>query len=128
MSDLVYKPNAIVSITKEFTFDSCHYLKEYEGKCQNYHGHTYKLQVTVKGKCDYRGMLIDFGDLKTIVKDEIIEYLDHNDLTKQLSFNTTAENMIVWIFDCLKANLPSEVTLDEVKLWETPTSFATYRG
>lgn len=135
MNNLVYNKDALVSVTKEFTFDSCHQLKEYNGACARLHGHTYKLQVTVRGKVNNIGILVDFKDLKKIVNERIIGDLDHYNLNDKLYFNTTAENMVVYFFDildkyfrelCLKEERP--IFLDEVKLWETPTSFASYKG
>lgn len=110
-------------ITKEFTFDSAHKLEWYKGKCNSLHGHTYKLQVTIQGKLNKNGIVLDFEDLKRIVQEKVLEKLDHqylNDLIK----NPTAENIIVWIWE----QLENDLNLYELKLWETPTSFATYKG
>lgn len=129
-SELVYTNDAVVEVTKEFTFDSCHQLLEYIGACARLHGHTYKLQVTLKGKLNDIGMVLDFKDLKKIVKDGIISMFDHYNLNDKMSFNTTAENMSVYIFDLLTVALIEDenVAVTSVKLWETPTSFAEYRG
>lgn len=114
-----------ISVTKIFTFDSAHNLMNYEGKCKRLHGHTYKLEVTVKGYPDYRGLVIDFGDLKLIVNEEIVEKLDHQYLNDVLDFNTTCENMVVWMFGRLEPKLSSDrYCLEKIRLWETPTSFA----
>lgn len=134
-SNLVYKRNAIVEVTKEFTFDSCHQLLDYVGACERLHGHTYKLQVTLEGVPDKRGIVVDFKDVSKLVKKGIIEPLDHYNLNDKLDFNTTAENMSVYFFDymdCVIKQL-SEVEkryikVTKVRLWETPTSFATYKG
>jgi len=110
-------------LTKEFTFDAAHKLIDYQGKCKNLHGHTYKLQVTIQGKIQKDGMILDFSELKQIVEQEIIFKVDHsyiNDLLKQ----PTAENMIIWMWDKLIKKLP----IYELKLWETPTSFVSYKG
>jgi len=111
-------------ITKKFTFDSAHKLINYEGKCKNLHGHTYTLFVTIKGEInDTTGMVIDFGEVKKIVKESVIDVLDHayvNDFIDQ----PTAENMIVWIWK----KLESKLKLYKLELWETPDSFATYYG
>ena len=134
-NDLVYNEGAIVSVTKEFTFDSCHQLKEYVGACARLHGHTYKLQVTVEGELDKIGMVVDFKELKAYVDGMIIKSLDHYNLNDKLWFNTTAENMVVYFFELLSKFFieVSEregryIALTEVKLWETPTSFASYKG
>ena len=131
MTRLLYNEKALVEVTKEFTFDSCHHLLDYVGKCANPHGHTYKLQVTLKGTLDNIGMVLDFSILKKVVKERIIEKLDHKDLNKELHFNTTAENMCVWIFDKLNNDeriIKSKAKVVKVRLWETPTSFAEYKG
>lgn len=128
---MVVNKNALVSVTKEFTFDSCHYLKMYEGKCANLHGHTYKLQVELFGDLDSRGMVVDFGDIKKVINELIIDNVDHKNLNEVYSFNTTAENMVVYFYEIISAYLRGinhDIHLLSVRLWETPTSFATYRG
>ena len=127
--NLVYKSNAVVEVTKEFTFDSCHQLLGYKGACERLHGHTYKLQVTVKGTPDYRGMVLDFKELKSICKLHIVEHLDHYNLNDKLPYNTTAENMVVHFYDIIKRHLEdTNIEVVSVRLWETPTSYAEYRG
>jgi 6-pyruvoyltetrahydropterin/6-carboxytetrahydropterin synthase len=119
-----------VLISKEFTFDSAHHLHCYEGKCQNLHGHTYRLQVIMSGRTDDRGITIDFSDVKSITKRHVIDRLDHQYLNDVLPLmNTTAENMVVWIYEQIQAALELEYTdsailLEEIRLWETPTSYA----
>lgn len=119
-----------VLVSKEFTFDSAHHLHCYEGKCQSLHGHTYKLQVVMRGKVDHRGITIDFADIKRIAKERVVDRLDHRYLNEVLPpMNTTAENMVVWMYEELAAALREEglhpaVRLEEVRLWETPTSYA----
>jgi 6-pyruvoyltetrahydropterin/6-carboxytetrahydropterin synthase len=119
-----------VLISKEFTFDSAHHLHCYEGKCQNLHGHTYRLQVIMSGQTDDRGITIDFSDIKRITKENVIDRLDHQYLNEVLPLmNTTAENMVVWIYEQIQAALEQEyehsaVRLEEIRLWETPTSYA----
>lgn len=129
--DLAYNTERYVEVTKEMTFDSCHNLLNYKGACSRLHGHTYKLHVTVKGIVDSRGIVIDFKELKSLVSTHVVEFLDHQYLNANMQFNTTAENMVMFFYDLLKLhikNLDDNVYLVEVKLWETPTSFATYRG
>lgn len=117
--------NKFIDVTKIFTFDSAHKLENYDGNCKYLHGHTYKLEVTVRGKTDYRGMVIDFNDLKKIVKEKVINKLDHKYLNEIFDFNTTCENMVVWIFNVLdKALGTEEYFLKKIRLWETPTSYA----
>jgi 6-pyruvoyltetrahydropterin/6-carboxytetrahydropterin synthase len=139
-----------IRVTKEFNFDTAHALHNYDGLCKNIHGHTFKLWVTVLGtpiedsNNTKNGMVIDFGELKKIVKDEIIIPLDHacllfkehdniEDLQKLKSkyiifdFQPTSENLVIWIVEKLKKKLPSSVSLIKVKLSETPTSLAEWR-
>lgn len=116
-----------MQVTKEFTFDAAHYLTKYHGKCENLHGHTYRLHVTVDGEVGEEGMVIDFKDLKDLVKEKILNRLDHSDLNKTFE-NPTAELIAVWIWNELK-NEPAlgGTKLYEIKLWETAESFVTYR-
>ena len=119
-----------VYVTKEFTFDCAHFLNGYEGKCALMHGHTYKLQVTLYGTPKDNGILMDFSEIKKLVEEEVINKLDHTCLNDFFgTFNTTAENLVVWIFDQIeRAVLFKGVSVDNVKLWETPTCFTEYRG
>lgn len=112
----------MVTVTKEFTFDAAHHLKEYVGPCANMHGHTYKMHVTVAGDLDETGMIVDFNDLKSIVQDAVISRFDHKCLNEVLDYNPTAENMALDILHTLN---DAGLNVVEVKLWETPTSFAT---
>ncbi len=111
-------------VAKEFVFDSAHKLKWHKGKCKNLHGHTYKLQILVEGKLNKQGIVIDFGDMKKIIKREVIEKLDHRYLNEIIK-NPTAENISIWIWEELKDKIKD---LKEIRLWETPTSFAIYNG
>ncbi|RAP78003.1 6-carboxytetrahydropterin synthase QueD [Paenibacillus montanisoli] len=122
--------NRRVIVSKEFTFDSAHHLHLYEGKCKSLHGHTYKLQTILSGKTDHRGLTIDFADMKRIAKERVIDKLDHRYLNEVLPpMNTTAENMVVWIYEQIHHALIEEghypnIRIEEIRLWETPTSFA----
>ena len=123
--------NKRVMVSKTFTFDASHHLHCYEGKCKNLHGHTYKVIFGISGFTDEVGLVIDFGDIKDIWKNEIEVYLDHRYLNETLpKMNTTAENMVVWIYEKMKAALETKFSLDRglrmeyVRLYETPTSFA----
>lgn len=118
----------MLTVTKEFTFDSAHFLTQYHGKCENLHGHTYKLHVTVEGELDDESMVLDFIVLKNIVKEKVLSKLDHNNLNNIFT-QPSAENILIWIWDQIKEDLEGpNYKLYELKLWETPTSFATYRG
>lgn len=123
-----------VLVSKEFTFDSAHHLHAYEGKCKNLHGHTYKVIFGLSGFVDGRGLMIDFGDIKEIWKTEIEIFLDHKYLNETLPpMNTTAENMVVWIYEKMAAALEDREYLYDgarvefVRLYETPTSYAEAR-
>ncbi|MGR9047142.1 6-carboxytetrahydropterin synthase QueD [Halobacillus faecis] len=120
-----------VLVSKEFTFDAAHHLHCYEGKCKNLHGHTYKVIFGVSGFVDDIGLVIDFGDIKKIWKEQIEVHLDHRYLNDTLpKMNTTAENMVVWIYEKMEEALkndPNQCRVEFVKLYETPTSFAEAR-
>jgi len=141
----------IIRISKEFNFDMAHALLGYDGLCRNIHGHSYTLVVTVKGKpildgsSPKLGMLIDFKDLKQLVKTNIIDKFDHalvlneetpDELKVQLSrnydkiiytpFQPTTENLIADFAGHIKALLPSHLELISLRLRETETSYAEW--
>ena len=114
-------------ITKIFTFDGAHQLPDHPGKCKNLHGHSWQLEVSIFGQIDSNtGMVMDFGDLKNIVNEKIINILDHSKLNDTLE-NPTAENILVWIWDQIDGELKSGGTnlLQELTLWESTDSKAT---
>lgn len=123
-----------VELTKTFEFDSAHYLEEHSGKCRMLHGHRYKLEVTVTGPVKSvepgrsdSGMIIDFGVLKEYVRDAILLVCDHEFLNDAFEY-TTAEVMVCTMFGWLRTELAQnepDVTLVQLRLWETPTSYAT---
>ncbi len=120
-----------IEVVKEFTFDSAHCLPAHPGKCKNVHGHTYKLQVGFKGPINPEtGMVIDFGNVKEIVKDLIIDKLDHA-MLNEVNWSgfpketPTAENMVEWIVGVLSGAI--EVPVNSVRLYETPTSYAEWK-
>ncbi len=141
-----------IRITKQFNFETGHALYGYDGKCRNVHGHSYKLSVTVIGNpiTDTShvklGMVIDFGDLKKIVKEEIVNQFDHAtvfnkntphvELAKELTkrghnviladYQPTSENMVIDFAQKIKARLPENIKLHSLKLQETETSFAEW--
>ncbi|MBY0134022.1 6-carboxytetrahydropterin synthase QueD [Bacillus cereus] len=128
--------NKRVMVSKEFTFDAAHHLHCYEGKCKNLHGHTYKVVFGISGYVNDIGIAIDFGDIKEIWKNEIEIYLDHRYLNETLPvMNTTAENMVVWIYEKMTEALTKGYRAEEykgarvefVRLFETPTSYAEVR-
>jgi len=122
-----------VLVSKEFTFDAAHHLHHYEGKCKNLHGHTYRVVLGLSGYTDERGLMIDFGDIKKIWKQKIEIHLDHRYLNETLPpMNTTAENMVVWIYEKLAEALLDEPSyngacVEFIRLYETPTSYAEAR-
>lgn len=125
-----------VLVSKEFTFDAAHHLHAYEGKCKNLHGHTYTVVFGISGYPDEIGLVIDFGDIKQIWKEHIEIYLDHRYLNEMLPpMNTTAENMVVWLFEQMESQLQSDAyrerysgaRVEFVRLYETPTSYAEAR-
>ncbi len=141
-----------IRITKQFSFETGHALYGYDGKCRNVHGHSYKLWVTVIGipindttNVKY-GMVIDFSDLKKIVKEEIVDVFDHAtvfnkntphvELAKELSdrghnvllvdYQPTSEMMTIAFAEKIKNRLPENVKLHSLKLQETETSYASW--
>jgi 6-pyruvoyltetrahydropterin/6-carboxytetrahydropterin synthase len=132
--DLKYHSRRVM-VSKEFTFDAAHHLHEYEGKCKNLHGHTYRAVFGISGYVDEIGMMLDFGDIKDIWKEKIETYLDHRYINEMLPpMNTTAENMVVWLFEQMERELQErnikgnqEFRVEFVRLFETPTSYAEMR-
>jgi 6-pyruvoyltetrahydropterin/6-carboxytetrahydropterin synthase len=114
-------------VSKEFSFDAAHQIVDYNGKCEQLHGHTYRLRVSLKGERAPDGMVLDFAELKRVVKERVLSRLDHgflNDIDEQ----STTENIAAWIWEQLEEPLRGErYRLHEVVLWETATSFVTLR-
>ena len=139
----------VVRITKEFKFEMAHALYGYDGVCANIHGHSYRLWVTVKGEVKNKnghkkdGMLMDFTDLKSIVKPEIVDKYDHSlvlnansphadlDLSAfnkvyYLDYQPTSENLVLDFANFIQKQLPDGVDLLKVVLSETVSSFAEW--
>lgn len=142
----------IIRLTKEFSFEAAHMLEGYDGLCREIHGHSYRLFVTVKGEPreDARdpklGMVMDFGQLKRIVNEQIVERLDHSftmrdtpiahTIIEQLGgrfakvvltpYQPTCENMLGDFAERLKAALPEGVSLYSLRLHETASSYAEW--
>ena len=116
------------SIRVESNFSSAHNLRAYKGKCENLHGHNWKIEALVeRPEVDKTGMVLDFTDLKSKLND-ILETLDHkyiNDIPYFKKVNPTSENIARYIFDKLKTKIAS---LKSVTVWENNTSSATYEG
>lgn len=141
-----------IRITKQFSFETGHALYGYDGKCKNVHGHSYHLNVTVIGKPISEsnnvkfGMVIDFGDLKKIVKEEIVDVFDHAtvfnkntphvELAKELAdrdhnvllvdYQPTSEMMVIDFAEKIKQRLPNNIALHSLRLSETTSSFAEW--
>lgn len=138
-----------LTLTKLFSFDAAHLLENYPGKCRFIHGHTYHLQVTITGELKneindpFNGMIIDFSHFKTWIYESVLQLFDHalllhkGSLTSKLDFpdkeriyftpyTPTCENMLLDIVARLKKDAPAGIQLCEVRLQETPTSFATW--
>jgi 6-pyruvoyltetrahydropterin/6-carboxytetrahydropterin synthase len=121
-------------VTVERSFAAGHYLRNYKGKCENPHGHNYKIRVTLAGdRLDHAGLLVDFKDLKDVMK-ETIERLDHqmmNDVEPFTTLNPSAENLAKYFYDetnsKLKAQTGGRVHVKEVTVFETDVTTATYR-
>ena len=141
-----------IRITKQFSFETGHALYGYDGKCKNVHGHSYKLSVTVIGipisdRNNVKfGMVIDFSDLKKIVKEDIVDIFDHatvfngttphvelaNELKSRgheviiVDYQPTSENMVIDFSEKIKKRLPDNIRLYSLRLQETETSFAEW--
>ena len=120
-------------VTVEEKFAAGHALRNYKGKCENVHGHNYRVQVTLEGEeLDATGLLVDFVELKKVLN-RIIDTMDHqflNEVPPFTELNPSAENMAKYIFDELERGLGGEVPgrVSMVKLWETDYCSATYRA
>jgi len=144
---------AVVHLTKEFTFEMAHALWNYEGPCRNIHGHSYRLFVTVSGTPldkpgdPHNGMLIDFTLLKKIVRSTVVDVFDHAlvvykgspdafiqsveqmfEKYYKLDYQPTCENLIIDMAARIRKELPAEVKLHSLRLYETRTSFAEWFG
>ncbi len=140
---------SVIRLTKEFSFEMAHLLGGYDGLCRNIHGHSYRLFVTVKGTPEADssspkyGMVMDFSVLKTIVKEEVVDRLDHAMLVRkgtpqasqlnglaeriyEVDYQPTCENMVCDFAARIKSRLPQSVSLHSLRLHETATSFAEW--
>jgi len=120
-------------VTVDASFSSGHYLRNYRGKCENPHGHNYKVRVTLQGReLDAAGLLLDFKELKSVMR-PVIDYLDHqmiNDLKPFDVINPSAENLAKYFFDetnrQLREMTAGRVTVKDVLLFETDVTTARY--
>lgn len=119
-----------MKITREFAFSAAHHLTDYHGLCERPHGHTYRMAVTVEGKIQKDGLVIDFAVMKEIVKKKVLDKVDHTDLNDFFK-NPSAENLAMWVWEQLKGvskDSGRDVKLVEIKLWEGDNTFVTYDG
>lgn len=141
----------LIRITKEFKFEMAHALKGYDGPCKNIHGHSYSLNVTVVGhpisdeSSPKLGMVMDFGDLKKIVRKAVVDIFDHalvlnnkmpNGVVSEmkqnferiilLDYQPTSELMVADFADRIKVLLPDNIKLKHLLLRETITSYAEW--
>ena len=143
-----------IRITKEFSFETGHALFGYDGLCKNVHGHSYKLSVTVIGEpiddasAIKNGMVIDFSDLKKIVKEEIVLPFDHATVLNintphkalaeemesrghkvlKVNYQPTSEMMVIDFAEKIKSRLPENIQLFSLKLRETASSYAEWHA
>lgn len=143
---------SVIRITKHFDFETAHALYGYDGKCKNIHGHSYQLYVTIIGtpiddlNHVKNGMVLDFGDLKQLVKTEIVDVFDHATVLNEKSphkelaekikghspkvllvnYQPTSENMLIDFAERIRKKLPKEVALHSLKLYETQNSYAEW--
>lgn len=114
----------------EDDFASAHQLREYRGKCENLHGHNWRVMIRVKGeRLDATGMLMDFGILKKLLK-QTLDTLDHKFLNETPPFdqvNPTSENIAEFLYDFLGRQLPDGVRMHDVTVWESEKCAAIYR-
>jgi 6-pyruvoyltetrahydropterin/6-carboxytetrahydropterin synthase len=116
----------------ERNFSSAHQLRGYKGKCENLHGHNYKIEIYARGsELDNIGLLVDFGELKDAA-DEVVQYLDHRNINELSPFdeelNPSAENLARYILERVASRVGDErVQVYKVRCFETPTSVATYQ-
>ena len=120
-------------VTVEDSFAAGHYLRNYKGKCENPHGHNYKIRVTLAGaELDKAGLLLDFKDLKDVMK-STIERLDHqmiNDIEPFTLVNPSAENLAKYFYDETNIRLSKttngRVRVKDVTVFETDITTARY--
>ena len=119
-------------VSVEESFSSGHALRGYKGKCENVHGHNYRVQVTLEGpQLDAIGLLVDFTQVKQVVR-EIVKRLDHqfiNDLEPFTEVNPSAENMAKYFYEQVAGKLtgmPAGAGVKDVVIWETDTAMARY--
>ena len=142
-----------IRMTKEFNFEMAHALWNYDGACKNIHGHSYRLFVTIAGEpiaddaSPKFGMVLDFKDLKKMIKGPVVDFLDHSLLVYQAAegpsldavremykkvhifhFQPTCENLVLFIVEKIRPLLSTGLELHSIKLYETATSYAEWHA
>ncbi len=142
---------SIIRVTKSFNFAMAHALDNYQGLCKNIHGHSYQLNVTVRGETAQsatspkNGMLIDFSDLKKLINTHIVDHWDHSlmlnadtnpAVIKEVTthyervmivpFQPTTENLLAYLAEKIQSILPEGVKLYALKLSESQNSYAEW--
>ena len=105
-------------VTRSFTFDAAHELPWHPGKCRRLHGHTYRLEVSAEGPVDQNGVVMDFDDVESVVRREVLDRFDHRCLNDLLA-NPTAELVA---HDAWERLVAAGLPLVRLRLWETPQS------
>ncbi len=149
---ITFMEKRIISVTREFSFEMAHALENYDGACREIHGHSYRLFITIEGtpnttpNSPKEGMVMDFGELKALVNERVVDRFDHALLLRDTPSNRTlkevmnqkwrnieltlyqptCENMVLFIVDELSDKLPQGVELAKVKLYETAKSYASW--
>lgn len=134
----------MLTVSKQCLFDAAHVLTNHAGQCKNLHGHTYRVIVEVADALDGKDMVIDFKDLKQVIREIILERFDHAFIYNEgcpieceiaaviikhdmksvgLPFRSTAENLAQYFF----RELTARINVVSVKVYETPESCAEYR-
>lgn len=134
----------MISITKVFRFEAAHAISDHPGQCRHVHGHSYELHVSVHASdLNQGGMIMDFHDLKSLVQQHVLERLDHALILNQhgalakafsaydgklfwMDEEPTAENLVKLSAKWIGAHLPDRVSLKQLQLWETATSYAQW--
>ena len=109
-------------VSKDIGFEAAHNLVNYNGRCENLHGHSWRMRVTIEAPVDDRGLAFDFVTLSTALRERIYDVLDHSYLNDVLP-QSSAENLAAWAW-CQLADLP----LKQIIVWETADAFVVYDG
>lgn len=110
-----------MKVVKKYTFDAAHYLPRYVGKCKQLHGHTYTLEVIIEGSVNPdTGMVVDFYDIDTVVKNEVMSLLDHKCLNDIIE-NPTSENVLMFVHEILRKRFCDYKVV--LRLWETRSAY-----